>query len=272
LCKKCMHVMILVLALLFAGNTTALADDPEVTLKDALRTETTTSGTPASDTVTAEQGYLDLLKQATDVSEPAAQEVEQVTTVLQSVVSWVVQVLAYAIIACLALRICLDLTFIAMPFTRKFLSNGHEGMQSSNPADMTGYGNDMTTGGYGGYSGYGGYGGRYGSRYGRGYGGYGGASPYGMSNEAMAENYVDRHNIQWVSNAALIAVESETQRTPDGKAGNPYTTYLKDMLAICIIVPVLLLLAITGVLTDLGFALGSVISEVLTDVSTNIAK
>ena len=67
--------------------------------------------------------------------------------------------------------------------------------------------------------------------------------------------------IQLVSNAALNAVAGENTVGADGKAVSPFKLYIKDMIVVLIIVPILITLVVTGALTNLGFTLAQLIVE-----------
>jgi cytochrome c oxidase assembly factor CtaG len=77
-----------------------------------------------------------------------------------------------------------------------------------------------------------------------------------QGNQMAMQNQPARGRIQWVSNAALNAVATESTVGPDGKANGPFKTYIKDMVVVLVLTPVLLVLALTGVLADLGFVIG----------------
>jgi len=77
-----------------------------------------------------------------------------------------------------------------------------------------------------------------------------------QGNQMAMQNQPARGRIQWVSNAALNAVATESTVGPDGKANGPFKTYIKDMVVVLVLTPVLLVLAFTGVLADLGFVIG----------------
>ena len=68
--------------------------------------------------------------------------------------------------------------------------------------------------------------------------------------------------VQFVSNAALNAVAAQSQVDPQtGATVNPYKAYAKDMIVTLIVVPILLILALSGTLMDLGFLAGNAIAE-----------
>jgi hypothetical protein len=66
-----------------------------------------------------------------------------------------------------------------------------------------------------------------------------------------------------VSQAAINAVAASSQVGPGGKAPNAFFVYAKSMVVPLILVPVLLVLITSGVLTDLGFKLGDALTSVI---------
>lgn len=214
--------------------------------------------------------YINSLKDATDLTQ-SSEVVSKVNTSLKKVISIVVQILAYAITALLTVRVVLDLMFIAIPFSRKYLANGfmgnaqagaqQPGMNGSMGAMGGGFGG--MSGGYGGMSGGYGMGGGYGMN--RGYGMNGGMGAMGGMNGGLGTPQQQpgmNGRTQWVSNAALNAVAS-------AQAGvNPYSAYIKDMTVVCILTPILLILATTGALTNLGFLLGDVLARAIGSIGT----
>jgi hypothetical protein len=196
-----------------------------------------------------------------DLTHADVEGVSTVTSGAKTIAAFIVQVLSYCIIAFLAVRVLLDLTYIAIPFTRTFLANGYTGQAQSSGqgtyGNMNGMG--MNTGMSGGMSG------GYGMR--RGYGMSGGMTGMNGSNNIAGQNaMVNRNsgmvgNIQFVSNAALNAVASESTIGPDGKSQSAFKIYSKDMMVTLIIVPVLIILAATGAITQLGLVLGNYIVE-----------
>lgn len=211
--------------------------------------------------------YLESIKQATDLSGPSA-GAERVNSGITKVASFIVQILAYFLTAFLVVRVVLDLTYICIPFTRSILANGYGGnpqagggmgMQQPGMGGM-GMGAGMGGMGMGGMGGYGMRGGYGMNRMGMGgMGGMQGSAP--GANPAMGR-------IQWVSTAALNAVSAESVVGQDGKPVSPLGTYAKDMVVVLVITPILLTLAITGVLTDLGFLLGELITNAVSGIGT----
>lgn len=192
--------------------------------------------------------FINGLNKAADVS-AEVEGVSSVTSGAKTAVAFVVQILAYCVTILLALRVVLDLAFITIPFTRTFLGNGYMG---NSQAGAGGIPNSMGMGGMG---------------MGRRYGGMGGMGPgmAGGMNGGMGMGAGQQPNvtgrIQWVSNAALNAVAGENVVGPDGKAVSPFKLYVKDMVVVLIIVPILITLAVTGALTSLGFVIAQLIVD-----------
>ena len=206
--------------------------------------------------------YLEDMNKANDLSAPSpgATKVNQGIT---KVASFIVQILSYFITAFLVVRVLVDLCYICVPFTRSFLANGYGG----NPQTGGGMGTQQSGMGMGMNSGMGGMG------MGIGMGMHGG---YGMNRMGMGGMGIQGGNapganpamgrVQWVSTAALNAAAAEQIVGPDGKAISPLKMYAKDMIVVLVITPVLLTLAITGVLTDLGFLIGKLIADTVSGI------
>ena len=227
------------------------------------------------DTYNKNKGFIDGLNKAADVSADV-EGVENVTAGAKTAVAFVVQIIAYLITILLALRVVLDLMYIALPFTRTFLGNGYMGNAQAGAGGMP---NSMSMGGWGGMGmgGMGGIGGRYGGRYGMGgmsgMGGMGMGMAGGMNagvgmGAGQQPNVIGR--IQWVSNAALNAVAGENIVGPDGKAVSPFKLYIKDMIVVLILVPILITLAVTGALTSLGFVIAQVVVDGIAKIGSMI--
>ena len=216
--------------------------------------------TPGSTANYSNKDLISSVQEATDLSEvsPGAQKINKG---INKVASFIVQVIAYLITAGLVVRIVIDLCYIGLPFTRSFLANGYQGNSQAgaggipNQGMMGGMNGGMGMGGMNGGMGMGGYGMR---------GGYGMNRMGGMGSmqgQMGAQPAMGR--IQWVSNAALNAAAAESVVGPDGKAVSPFKAYMKDMTVVLIITPVLLVLAISGALTDLGFLLGDLLANAI---------
>lgn len=222
-----------------------------------------TSGKTNSGYVSGED-FISSLQGSTDLTQHQ-EVVENAKPVMNKVASIIVQLLSYLITIGLTVRVVLDLTYIVLPFTRSFLSNGYMGNAQAGAGGMPNQamGGMGGMGGMSGGMGMGGYGMRGGmgmgmNRMGGMSGGMGGMQQ-GMQGGMNNQNMSRMGETQWVSNAALNAVAAESQPGPDGKAVSPFKLYIKDMTVIMVLTPILLALALTGTLTDLGFLLGDVI-------------
>ena len=277
----------LILAVLLALSSTAIIALGTDSLDDVLNnveqqeqvknSTGTTNNTNENkvDTYNKNKGFIDGLNKAADVS-AEVEGVANVTAGAKTAVAFVVQIIAYLITILLALRVVIDLMYIALPFTRTFLGNGYMGNAQAGAGGMP---NSMSMGGMGGMGamgGIGGIGGRYGGRYG-GMGGMRGMGGIGMAGGMNAgigmgagqqPNVIGR--IQWVSNAALNAVAGENIVGPDGKAVSPFGLYIKDMIVVLILIPILITLAVTGALTNLGFVIAQVVVDGIAKIGSMI--
>lgn len=204
------------------------------------------------------------LEGAADMSDPAV-GIESVTSGIKEVASYVIQILSYAVIILLVLRVVLDITYIGLPFVRSFLANGYQGNAQ---AGAGGAPNSAMTGGM---PGFGGIAGMHGAGS-MGMGGMQGMNQMNSMNQSVVSNNTSNGSkVQLVSNAAMNAVAAESSIGPDGKAVSPFKMYVKDMIVVLILVPVLLTLAITGALTDLGFFIGSLLVELIEGIGSMIS-
>ena len=191
--------------------------------------------------------FIDGLQGSANVS-AEVEGVSNITSGAKTVVAFIVQVLSYLITILLALRIVMDLAFIALPFTRTFLGNGYMGNAQAgagglpNSLGMTGGGLGMNRAGMNRMGGIGGM-----------------QSNMSLASPQQQPNASGR--VQLVSNAALNAVAGENTVGVDGKAVSPFKLYIKDMTVVLVIVPILITLAVTGALTNLGFTLAQLIVE-----------
>lgn len=252
--KRTYLTILLSLVLAFVIAFPAFAEGEGGTTLEQVIQQNVQQVTKQGDTIESGKNIIKDLGESTDLRERLP-EVEKAGEGIKRIISIIVQIIAYVITFGLVLRVTLDLMYIGLPFVRGFLANGYTG----NPQAATG--GPTTPGGYGGMSSGMGFG------FPRpfGFGGYGG---YGMgmhSTMASSNNTANmQHNrIQWVSNAALNAVAAESTVGPDGKPVSPMKVYMKDMVLVLVLTPVMLVLAISGVLTQLGFVLGELISNAL---------
>ena len=185
--------------------------------------------------------YVEQLKDATTINE-TSEVATQINGLVKKVASFIINVLSYFITAFLAVKILLDLCYICLPFTRNLLANGYQGnAQASNNLNgmnnlQNGLGlNNMQMTGQG-----------------------------QMNTQPM--NQVSGR-IQWISNTALNAVESENVMNNNGKPNNASKVYGRSMVGMLVITTLLITLAITGALTDIGFLLGELIANGLSGIS-----
>lgn len=234
---------------------------------------TQTEQTQPKNSIESGKDIIKDLGKATDMTEKMP-EVERAGHGIKKIVTILVQIISYAITFGLALRVALDLMFIGLPFTRGLLANGYTGNPQAGaggiptPSGMP-PGAGMTPGvgiGHG-----------YGYGYGYGYGGYHhhrpfGFSPFGMGGfinpAAQGSGFFGK--IQWVSNAALNAVAAESTLGPDGRPISPLKVYVKDMMLVLVVTPILLVLAVSGVLTQLGLMLGELIANAIKSFGGNL--
>lgn len=271
--RKIIKVLIISGLISILTTGVAFASDAIPSL-DEVVTNAESSETTATNDVNVQENkksIISALESASDLSETSEQAVK-VGTGMERIAAVVIQVLSYGLTIGLVLRVVLDLIYIGVPFLRSTLANGYMGNPNAaggqqQQQGMGGLGG-MGTGGYGagGYGG--GMGGYGGSRYGGGYGGgmgMGGMGGMGMQNQmgmqTAMNNQPKQGRIQFISNAALNAVATENVVGPDGEANSAFKTYVKDMVVILVVTPILLTLAVTGVLHQLGFMLGDVIAN-----------
>lgn len=217
---------------------------------------------PDSNTNTSDNrsNFLDGLQKATDITADTTNAL-QTASGFKRIVSFIVQFILYMTVVLLGLRCALDIMYIAIPFFRGILANGHVGNPQIRQPMQGPFGSPMG-GPFGGMN-------RFGSPMGYPMGGgygYGGVSPM----QAIAPRTIA--GVQLVSNAALNAVASEGAVTPDGKTVNPFKIYAKNMIVTLIATPVLIVLLVTGVLPQLGFLIGDVLSDVLNTLGRAIVE
>ena len=286
LCSLMLAVMII-----FSLSLVTFAD-PDQTLDDIINSQnqsqsqvventdtTTTTGTATTGTgetfkeqaaatqdKTGGKKFMEGMNQASDLTRPNIDGTDPIISGATTVAAFIVQVLSYVIILFLAVRVLLDLAFIALPFTRTFLANGYSGQAQASGQGMMnpGMGGGMMGGGMGmgGMGMGGGYGhGRYGGMGGMGMGGMNQMGGMGMQGQMAGQNAMMNRNssmvgnVQFVSNAALNAVATESAIGPDGKTQSPFKIYFKDMAITLIITPILIVLAATGVVTQFGLVI-----------------
>lgn len=204
------------------------------------------------------QSFIAGLGDAANLTDPV-EGVDKVTPWIKQIAGFIVQVVSYAVIILLAARVVIDLAYIGLPFTRSFLGNGYSGagMQGGQPGMGGMMGGGMMNNRYN-------MGGMMNNRYSMGGGMMGGGmmgSNPGMGGANQTGQMMGR--IQWVSNAALRAADMEGQPGPDGREMGPLKSYMKNMVVILVAVPILLILAATGTLTQFGLLLADKLVDLI---------
>lgn len=225
-------------------------------------TEETTSNSTDSSKVDVEgnkKSVLDMLEKSVDLSE----ENEQATkagAVIEQIAGLVVQILSYVLTAGLTVRVVADLIYIGLPFTRGILAKGQTGTPTG------GYNQYNSMNSFGGYnSGL--------SSFGSGYSSFG-SSPMrsmGMGMQSQPGG-LSKGRLQIVSKAAINAVASEDAPGPNGEHRSAFKIYSKDMIIVLVATPILLTLAMTGILAKFGFAIGKVLVGVVTKLISSILR
>lgn len=239
-------------------------------------TNPSNGGGTSSGSYTSADEYIESTKDAADLTSVNVQGADKVNEGIKTIAAFIVRILSYFLTAFLVVRVILDLTYIALPFSRTILSNGYAGnpaaggsgmgMQQPGMGGMGGMGSPM-----GGMGGMGSMGMGMGMRGGYGMGRMGGMGMGGMQGGMMGQQgqmgaSPAMGRIQWVSSAALNAVAAESMPGPDGTPQSAFKVYTKEMIVVLVITPILLTLAITGVLTNLGFLIGDVIAKGITSI------
>lgn len=160
----------------------------------------------------------------------ASEEVGQIGNVMNSWGAKIMQLLGYIISIGLGIMTALDMVYIAITPLRGVLANGYTGTADTKNkgAQPMGMPAQMMNGAQGPHM---------------------GVAP-GMMNQQQQGT-----GIQWVTNAALNAVASATN------GASPFKVYFKQQALVCIAAPTIFVLAATGVLAQIGFAIGSLVSN-----------
>ena len=218
----------------------------------------TTSTTNTPDTL-YNKSFIQGLNEAADLS-PEVEGTSKIIAPLRYGVAFVVQVLAFIIITGMALSVVLDLTYLAVTPLRSVLSNGYSG--SALPAGQQA---SVQPGGFqpGGFQSL------YNFKQGptSGFGppqtqvGLPGAMNPGQPGQP---NNGPGGHIQLVSKAALDAAANEGTIDPNtSKTRGLISLYMKGMGLKLVLIPVLLILVVTGSLTNLGFVVADVLVAVI---------
>lgn len=163
-------------------------------------------------------------------------------TPIKQLVGSVVQFMLFIAIALIPFRCACDVVYVAFPFMRKLLSgedsSSGSGSSSSSSSNAGGYGMGEDIGGYGGYGGYGG-----GSR-----------SRRGSSRKGTGSRFVS---------SSVITAVSKGNGSVWGVCG-------KEIITLSILVPALIILTMTGVLTQLGLVVGEIGTGIITSLGETL--
>lgn len=174
--------------------------------------------------------FINGINEAGNMASTDIQGAEEITSAIKYIAAWIVQVLSYTITCLLVVRIVLDLAYIALPFLRKFLNRGQPGAGEMQGSMIGGQQNPR----------------------------------YGSINQGtpMGDKAPSSMQIQWISNAAINAVEQETN------GNKAFRLYVKEMIVVLVFVPVLITLTVTGTLTNLGFTIGGALVSLLSSLES----
>lgn len=243
-------------------------DDGNLTLDDLVNgtTETVTQA-PSS-----ENNVIDDIAGGLDHSTDESGIVKEVGGQINYYAGIVIQILAYLITAGLTISKLLDIMYIAIPLTRKWLANGYMGNAGA-AGTPNAMGGGMMNPGMGGMMAPG-MGGMGGSRYGmggmnamNGMNAMGGGMGPMADNRMAAQNQPASGRPQFVSNAALNAVATESVLGTDGRGQSAFKLYVKDMMISIVVTGVLIVLCLTGVVAKLGFMLGNFIGDIIQGIN-----
>lgn len=157
-------------------------------------------------------------------------------TPIKQLVGSVVQFMLFIAIALIPFRCACDVVYVAFPFMRKLLSGEDSSSGSgSSSSNAGGYGMGEDIGGYGGYGG--------GSR-----------SRRGSSRKGTGSRFVS---------SSVIAAVSKGNGSVWGVCG-------KEIITLSILVPALIILTMTGVLTQLGLVVGEIGTGIITSLGETL--
>ena len=177
------------------------------------------------------QSYINGLQQIDLTQTPdsqAAQIVNGVNSMIYKTQSFIVQIIAYALTVMLTLRTLFDLTYIAIPFSRSLIDRISGTMGGNMGQNMSNMGGQSFGGQSGQFN-----------------------QPPAASGATGSTSGATR--VQLISDEARAAIQSP----------KVFRTYAKSMAVTLIATTVMLVLALTGALTDLGFIIGKALTAAL---------
>ena len=230
-----LKIIVIALMLLFSTNIPVFAEDVNGvsestgTLEEVISNQSESQEQQSSN---KNSDFVNGLNEASDVT-ANTEAANKATSALKGIVTPIIQIIMYAIVVLLSLVTCLDLAYVAIPFTRGFLGGGNQPKQPSQQGMGGGFGGGSFGGGFGDSS-------------------FGGGG-FGMGQRPAMGGGQQGQKTCFVTTAAINAVANE----------NPFKTYVKSMLIVMIITPVLLVLTATGVLTNLGLYIGQLLVDAI---------
>jgi hypothetical protein len=180
--------------------------------------------------------YINALESATELGEQSA-AATKINSLISKAASFIIQIISYFIVAFLVVRIVIDICYIVIPFVRPILAYDYTydkeiGVSMNKQMSAVEQG------------------------------GMGLADLHGAGKSYPASYYKPKERKkQWVSYGAINAVEAAS----NGESA--FRVYAKDMIIVLVLTPIMLTLAITGVLTDFGFLLGDVICNCIRGIA-----
>lgn len=253
--KRVISILFIVLILLISFVPIHANEDEGKTLDEVIQEnkQSQTVSNPSNARESANNLIKDLQNATVDLTKSDAR-IDKATEGLRTIVSFAVRLISFIVTYGLTLKVVLDLAYITIPFLRGILANGHVGNAQAGTGVST-QNNSFGSFGNWGPTGFG-YNQNFG--YNSGLGGFN--RPFGSSQPTQQSIL---HRLQFVSTVALNAVAAENSVGPDGKPVKPLKLYAKDMILTLIVTPLLLVLSLTGALTQLGFIVGNVVAKLI---------
>lgn len=206
-----------------------------------------TSGQTSEASNSTQSGLLKGLNDSVDFSEED-ETVAKVKEPLKKAFGIIVQIGSYVLTFGIIAITVLDLVYVCIPPLQPLLSCGQAGKAMS--GGQGGAGSPMGMGGMGGMSP-------------MGMGGGMGMNRPGMGGGMGGQQQQAAGSFKWVTDNALNAVASSGMPGPNGKPMSALKVYAKEAMYTLVAAPVLLTLAVTGILGKLGFAIGALVGGII---------
>lgn len=174
--------------------------------------------------------FMNDLSTSLDMSQVNSQKSKEINSALREKTGMFMQVACYVIPLFLAVRIALDIGWIVLPIPKEVGDNGNVPAPASN-------------------------------------GGGWGTTPTATSNNTVG----NKGKLNIISKQAKSAYVNGFKQSQDGSVGkSPVAIYFSTITVEIILVPIMLVLAVTGAASGLGFALGNLIGKILVSLSNVI--